>query len=227
MIPERRRGPLPAGHRWLIFEERGRLIVVLSEALPRSLEHETTKMALRAWRRHHRPGLVAIPVGIAAGLGWLVQQTRQARQTVAGATAAVTVAAVAGYALTGWTHDPHTRPPVAVAPTPSPSWPQPQPGRPGRPSHAVPRAPVSAPVVAPVALTVPAPPTAVPRVAPVVVPTPGGVQRPVPPVRIVRPPVVVPPLPPKPVPVPPAPPIVAPAQCHLQLQLGKLVRVCI
>lgn len=197
MIPERLYGPLPPGHPWLVIKHprSGRLIVVLSEAIPRHLEQAAVKMALRQWRQKHRPGLAVIPGGLLAGHHWLT------RHAVAGAAAVVTAAAITGYALTTPPHRIHTRPPVATAPTPAPSRPQPIPGRPGRTSHAGPRARA---VVTPVALRASTPPPAarvrVP-VAPVTVPPAPRVWRPVPPVRVVRPPVVVPPVSRRPVPV--------------------------
>jgi hypothetical protein len=73
--------------------------------------------------------------------------------------------------------------------------------------------------VLPVSRTIP------PATAPVHVPTVPHGRPHVPVVRVPRPPVVVPRVPRDPVPVPP---VVVPAQCRLvELEVGRLVRICI
>lgn len=135
MIPLRFRGALPDEHFWLIFKDPrpepqpDRLIVVLSDLLPRGLEQDAVKAAVKGWKREQRR--IGGPLGLGIGA---VLTGPHAGKVAAAATATTAVAVIAGYALTGAlrTH-PTTHPaapPEAVAPTPArPHHPAPGPLR--------------------------------------------------------------------------------------------------
>lgn len=229
MIPARRREKLPAGTDWVITDDGGQLLVVLSEDIPADSVAEQLAVidAVRAW--HHdrdrgRRGLVVIP-GIGVGAAWAARQVRH--PAAAGGTAVAAVAAIAtGYALSPDPHGggaTHARPPAAAGPvTPGKVAPgrSSKPPAAGKPSHAHPRRAVrgggSAPVVAsPVALRLPNV-VAVPNVS-----IPRHLPARVLPVRTPKPPVT----------VPTSPPVLTPAvpvrRCLVRIRVGRVVRICL
>lgn len=223
-IPIRVYRDLPGDLAWVITEKhingRNRLVVYLaSDIEPDSpLEQHFVRQATRAWRQRHHGALVIPPV--IAGSGWLARKLAQPRAAaVAGASVvAAGVALAAAVTLTEAPKPASHRPPVAVAP------PSRQPTRPPRVTPTRPTAPPKTPGktrpkqpdpdevdAGPVSVDLPtAPRVRVPKV---------------PPVRV-RPPVTAPKVPA--LPVTPTPPPVAASRCRLvELQVGKLVRVCL
>lgn len=213
-IPIRIRTDMPEDLAWIITKKRGRLVVYLARNIPAELEQEYVRQAVKAWCRRHGwiLGLPPVLAAGGAGLGWLIRQFR--RPALAAGTAVTTVAGVALAAVT-LTDPPHHpaphRPPAAAAP----------------PSKPAPRTPSHRPRATPPHTTKPDLPAATERPEPaassssrgVAVDEVGRVR--VPPVRV-RPPVTVP--------TPPVVPTVRPTRqgCRLaQVEVGKLVRVCL
>lgn len=190
MTPLRCRMTLPEGHPWMVFKDPGsrRLIVVLSDLLPRGLEQTVVKDAIREWKLHQRRRRVSVPFGLGTGTG--IRAGHRGQTMAAGTAAATVTAVVAGYAMTSAlrTH-PRPAPPVALAPSPTTPA-QAHPRRHAAPARGTPishRAPV------PVVRAVPAGVSTHPKV-PVAKPPNGP--------PVVVPPVVTPPPVNDPVPVP-------------------------